>query len=103
MNLRNALVEVKQKSELSRSEKKLFDFYIKGDKRVSQSEVMNSVQKVVKALEDLYKEAYKQVDDFIKKTIIPQVEVIKLMFENLPALLQILVAALPLMLQPEGK
>lgn len=103
MNLKSALVEVKQKSILSRSEKKTFDFFIKGDKRISQSEELNSVQKVVKALEDLYKEAYKQVDDFIKNTVIPQVEMVKLMFENLPALLQILVAALPFMLQPEGE
>ena len=103
MNLKGALAEVKRKSNLSRDEKIVFDFYTKGDERMTQSEILSSVQKVVKALEDLYKQTYKEAYDFIEKSVIPRVEMVKLMFENLPALLQILVAALPFMLQSENK
>ena len=103
MNLRGALAVAQQKTQLSTSDNLVFDFFIRGDERLSELEYFFYLQKAKAAIRKLYQSMYSGIEGFVKSYIIPYTELIKFIIEMTPTVVKILAIILPLVLQREYK
>lgn len=103
MNLRGALAVAQQKTELSTGDSLVFDFFIRGDERLSELEYFFYLRKAKAAIRKLYQSMYSGVEGFVKSYIIPYAELIKFIIDMMPTVVKILVMILPLILQREYK
>lgn len=103
MNLRGALAVAQAKTELSTGDNFVFDFFIRGDERLSELEYFFYLRKAKAAIRKLYQSMYSGIEGFVKSYIIPYAELIKFIVEMLPTVVKILVVILPLILQREYK